>query len=253
MPYSDRPKASGDFYVAFDGSGTIGQHLATVYAGGVTTMRQWAAFSEMWEGLLRKHDLAYFKMAEAMKTYGEFLPKATKLGKDFDTWRDETVSQFANLKNRYDVRVVGCGYSVGTTGVSPYLPADKTAMKKKRIFQDAVLALLKGIPADANVYLLCDIEKDVEETFRGWIDSLGKTHPANMARILGISFLDDKFSIPIQFADMVAWVARNEVERMAIHPEEPIHPLYTLLMERSDVTLEVMNPDGIRSGTEHKL
>src|SRR5881409_1222185 len=74
MSRSEKKKYKGLYQVVFDGSGTINQHRGVVYAGAVSTMTQWQAFSETWEHILAKNDLAYFKMVEAMTFYGEFQP-----------------------------------------------------------------------------------------------------------------------------------------------------------------------------------
>lgn len=250
MSRATKRKYKGVYQVVFDGSGTIGQHRGVVYAGGVSTLVQWQAFSETWENILIKHDLAYFKMAEANTFYGEFAPKYTEWGDQRNAKRDALVTELASLKRRYDLRVNGCGFVIGTAGTSPFDPGASVIEKKKQLFQGAMLALLRAIPADCAVMILCDIEKDVEETFRGWIEGLARTESEKVARVVGISFYDDKFAQPIQFADMVAFIARQEIERRLVRPDDEVNPLYPLLVGDAEATFEPIGRDGLLSGLE---
>ena len=59
-----------------DGSGTMGEHNAAVYAGIVGTNAQIVAFVEEWNTLLQRHNLRYLKLAQALGFYGEFQSKA---------------------------------------------------------------------------------------------------------------------------------------------------------------------------------
>lgn len=247
MPRSNRPQRKGTYYVVFDGSGTIGTHPAIVYAGAVSTQAQWGAFAESWEHLLERHDLAYFKMAEAMTFYGEFLPKNAEWGTLRDARRDALLQQFANLKTRYDLRVTGCGFATASSD-NAFYTRENIIEKKKMVFRAAILGLLKHIPPEYSVLLICDIEKDVEDAFRGWIDGLIRTESEKVARIIGIGFHDDLFSANIQFADMVAWVLRQEIERQARRQEDQVNPLYSLLLDGSDVRVVTVGPDGLLSG-----
>jgi hypothetical protein len=253
MPRANRPKFKGTITVAFDGSGNIASDTSVSYAGAAASNTQWAAFAEAWDELLEKYDLAYFKMAEAATFYGEFQPKYDLWGQDREARLNDTLLEFAGLAHRYAMRVGGSAFVVGNTGVSPFNPSDSMASKKKELFQDAILELLRSAPSDYSILLLCDVEKDVEDIYRGWIDGLTRTHSDKVARIMGIAFLDDLFTPSIQFADMVAWVLRKEVERKFFRPEDPVSPLYALLAGGLEATFEPFTLDRQRSGLKLRI
>jgi len=227
----------GVYEIAFDGSGTIGQHLAIAYAGVMATHIQWGALSEAWSSLLKEHDLKYFKMAEAETFYGEFQRKYTEWGDKRNEIKDALLLELATLAKRYDFRIAGCA-----GGMRHFSGDEKTAKKKLKLFQGAILALLTGTPftdstLEHRVMLISDIEQDVEHDYRRWIDSLRKEDYKSASRIMGIAFMDDKFVQALQLADMVAFLARQEAERFIMgNPDSEVNPLYTLLMLGSNVT-----------------
>lgn len=249
MPRALQRKFKGVYQVVFDGSGTIGQDRAIVYAGATSTLTQWNAFNEVWESLLIKHDLAYLKFAEANTFYGEFLPKVATWGAEKEIQRDALLSEFANLRERYGLATTGCGVVIGTDRADPFA-AQSVADKKKEQFQCAILALLRVVPADYAVTILCDVEKDVEERYRGWIESLRRVESDKVARIMAISFADDKFSAPIQFADLLAGVVRKELERRVYQPHTATNPLYNVLVGGAVVTFDPIERGGLLSGRE---
>jgi hypothetical protein len=249
MPRATRRKYRGLYQVCFDGSGTIGQHKAYVYAGAISTQLQWQAFSETWEHVLAKNDLAYFKMAEADTFYGEWQPKYTEWGNDRAAKRDAVLLELALLRRRYDLKIRGAGFVVGQAGMSPFDDTDSVADRKRKTFQIAITNLLREIPSEFAVQIVCDVEKDVEEKYRGWIEGLMRTESDKVARIVGINFLDDQYSQPIQFADMVSWLGRQEIERQMFRPEQGINPLYELLTEGTRVVFEPSGP-GMPIGAE---
>src|SRR5438477_6067747 len=144
MPRLDRRKFRGQYQVVFDGSGTIDQDRAVVYAGAGSSVAQWAAFTEAWDMLLAKHDLAYFKMAEAATFYGEFLPKVAEWGADRGHHLTKLLLEFASLKTRYALTTNGCGFVIGTEQTSPFTTTS-VADRKKEQFQCAIRALLRAV------------------------------------------------------------------------------------------------------------
>lgn len=238
MPRSTTRKYKGLYEVVFDGSGNIDQDRSVVYAGAVSTVIQWRALSEAWEDILAKNDLAYFKMAEANTLYGEFLNKPTEA-------RDRIVVELARLRSRYSLGVVGAGYVIGTDKVAPFKPGESAADRKKQVFQGAVVAALRRIPPDYAIQVVCDVEKDIEERVRGWIDGVTKTESEKVGRVVGLSFLDDKYHQPVQFADMAAWVARTEIERAVHSPNQPPNPLYEMIFGNATTTLDRVEQGGL--------
>jgi hypothetical protein len=250
MPRSSRRKFKGIYQVVFDGSGTIDQDRAVVYAGALSSMAQWQAFTETWEGLLAKHDLAYLKFAEADTFFGEFVPKSIEWATEKEVRRDAVLGEFAALKDRYAMSTNGCGFVMGINRTSPFSKGIQPVEKKKEQFQCAILALLNGVPADHAVSILCDVEKDTEDHYRGWIEGLMRVESEKVARIVQIAFADDMFSPPIQFADLIAGVTRQELERRLYRAETPVSPLYELLSAGASVRFEPIGPSGLLSGVE---
>lgn len=218
-------------YVAvYDGSGSIGQGCAYAYGGAVSSQPQWNAFAEFWKIHLDKNGLAYFKMSEAMTARGEFESKVTEWGSDFIARRDALVNELAGLKRRYALAITGSG--IATRDGSALKPSGKTTAAKTEVFKDAVGQLLSTLPVDSMVHFICDIELDAEESYRGWIQSMASQDSPTAVKIIGTAFFDDAYSIPLQFADMVAWFARQELERVSRgRPDSEKDPIYDLIME----------------------
>jgi hypothetical protein len=204
------------YHVAFDGSGTQGQHWVISYAGFIGTPVQWGALGEAWQDKLDQFGLKFFKMAQAATCYGEFQGK--------EAIRDEAVWAFANLARRYELPVVGCaGGDANFEGMTQ-------AQAKKQLFQGALYSIVNEIDPKHTVMLLCDREQDVEDSYCSWVDSLMDKR-RDTARIVGLCFMDDKHFKQLQLADMIAFLVRQEGERVVEgRPDSEINPLYTFLM-----------------------
>jgi hypothetical protein len=89
---------------------------------------------------------------------------------------------------------------------------------------------------------MCDIEQDVEHSYRSRIDSLRQDDYVAWAKIVGVCFYDDKAAHAIQAADMVAWLVRQHVEHYVAGTTEE-NALYTLLIGGSKIDEGPIDPD----------
>ena len=211
--------------VAFDGSGTFGTHSAIAYGGIVATTSQWGAFTESWAAVLNREDLQYFKMAEAMKWYGEFLPKHSQWGTDRDIRRNTLLNELVTIALRCEFQ------PVGMFADARLFTQQNIASKKDELFQGALLALLRGVPDNHFVTLICDEEIDLEPKTRAWVRKLRSDQGSKMAPIVGVCFVDERAYPAVQLADMVAWLFRERGERIVASGDTSLHPLLERLKQ----------------------
>jgi hypothetical protein len=114
---------------------------------------------------------------------------------------------------------------------------DKEPAKGKReLFTRVVRDLLRAAPQDVGFALVCDREQDLAKEVAAWIER--ERHRDKMdgrpdvyERITGICYMNSRFTLQIQAADLVAGLFREHVERIDADPSAAIDPLLDKLTE----------------------
>ena len=221
------------FQVALDGSGTLGQHSAIAYGGFIAERKQWSALTDPWVGILERHGLSYFKMAEAMKWHGEFKHKYSEWGDERENRRDGLIDDLASLAVRYEFKPAGMFADARLLGEQ-----GRVTDKKVELFKRTIRSLLTHVPDGQNVTLICDEELDIEFTIRKWVKSLRRDKGDNIAPIVGICYMDDRVFPAIQLADMLAWLLRERGERLIKTGDDSLHPILAKLKQDSTIGLD---------------
>jgi Protein of unknown function (DUF3800) len=231
------------FQVAFDDSGKADKNPAVAYGGAVATSVQWSAVTEEWRGVLERHGLQYFKMAEAMTWFGEFQKKHSEWGPERDAKREALLSELVDVAVRHRVPATGMWTD------SRVLNHDRNGEKKLELFKSAALVLLEAVPAGNYVTLMCDEEIEIERGVRAWIRSMRKAHGSVLAPITGVCFMDDRVIPVVQLADMIAWLFRQYGEQViATDNHATMNPLLLALMHSSHFGLRQTEVGGLLGG-----
>jgi hypothetical protein len=206
-------------HVFLDGS-VKGNYFS--YAGVFGDESAIQAFAHLWKLCLSKHGLSYFRATEAMTLNGEFAKKRNEWGGgEADEKRDRVTAEFASFYG-----LVGLGASSFGVSVSG-LAEKQQALRKRELFQQVVGQLLQHIDRKyERIALVCDTEQDAADYFRKWLDNL-QQRDEESKRIVLLAFARSVAFYPLQLADLMAYLMREEVERKNERPNDPIDPLWT--------------------------
>lgn len=197
--------------VYVDESGGKGQGKDFVLAGLWASARSWARFSSKWDKCLKTSPrIEYFKMAEAANLDGEF-----RFWSAED--RDQKLKKLAKIINRYvDYRVYQSIDIQSHSLTFAHLPKPKNELYFW-MYQCTILG------ASADLYLLGQREPfeiifDEQVIFgpraRAWYplirDIAATVEPAYHALLpVDPLFKDDREMLPLQAADLFAWLKRH--------------------------------------------
>lgn len=177
-------------------------------AGPVATAEQWAKFSDEWQAVLDMPlKLDYFKMSEAMSCIGQFAGFSEER-------RDERVQMFADVLNANHIGGIACCLPHNVYKEIFVHPGIPKYLQNPYLF--LLFGILQYIPALMGHLKL---EDDVDVIFD---DQMGaKDRVMNSWEALKTlapyltnppAFRNDQKTLPLQGADMIAWVVRKKWE-----------------------------------------
>jgi hypothetical protein len=184
-------------------------------------------FHLRWSALLDEYGLPALHMTELMSFRGPFNALAAEWGDDRDAKRNALLSRFADVLCGSPQWAPSCMVADIET-----FSAKTRQAKKVELFQSLVRRILLHAPAGDTIFLLCDEEQDVDRDYLGWLRNLKLQDSKIRRQVVGISFVDDEVVLPIQAADMIAWVVRDERERQLYRPSELVNPSWSKLEAR---------------------
>lgn len=216
--------------IALDGSASLSGYYS--YAGIVGSQGDWVALSRLWEAKLKRHDIPYLRMTEAMGFHQSFLKKRDEWGADATKRRDDLLMEFALLGRDLNFRTTG--FAVHALGLAD----DKLVLRKRELFQEVVHDIVDGArraEMKGSLALMCDTEQDAADYFRKWLNHLQQRDEMSR-RIAVLCFANSRVVTPLQLADMTAYLLREEAERGEMTPDAPANPLLSILVDPSMVT-----------------
>jgi hypothetical protein len=196
----------------FDDSGSEPNSPVFVLGGLVSTVDRWKEFSDEWLAICRQEpSIDYFKMSEAHSGTGQFQGWPAPL-------RDKKILDLAAVIKKHAMAQVDCAL--------------------RRVDFDDFIALFSPTPEFRDPYFLCfyrvvmsvnsyhkrhhstaecdfifDDQGSIGKTAVMWWDWLKALVSEERRSLLGSppSFKDDKRVLPLQAADMYAWLARERI------------------------------------------
>lgn len=177
--------------IALDGSGSFNSADDSVTLAGIVARNEaWMAFIPQWGALLEKHHMPFLHMTEN----GSRLPT-------------DILLDFADVGMRLGFKC--CGLTVASDALSQ----KQRRLNKLKMFSAVARSVLDRIPDDGTAAFICD--EDLESD-RDCYNSLARFKLANQGlarRIVGMCFVDDKLVPHVQFADMLAYLFREDFIR----------------------------------------
>ncbi|WP_256750314.1 DUF3800 domain-containing protein [Mesorhizobium sp. Mes31] len=169
------------------------------FAAVATTENDWYLFCERWTKELRAIGLDYLHCKEHF----------TGEKRNFDK-----IAKFSKV-------ISECTQGVTVISVDKRAYLDIGQNHPRRInFKEFAFGRLIARVMDAMekskipfVSFLCDDDQNgAQALYRVWSD-IRKKHPGIRERAVSIAFADDKFAIPLQAADLIAWLFNYEMQR----------------------------------------
>lgn len=213
----------------FDDSGTSDGEFVCVVAGFISSLDEWKLFSEEWKAKLDESpSIRYFRMADAMAMRGEF---ARGWNPEL---RDQRIFELSEIINKHVIvgvesRLRRDYYDRLIRGLSPILDDPYFLIVMQLIFAIHHWQIVHKYP---ECHFIFDEQSDLARqlllqwpTFKGQIDR-DRTYPDSTAeewidliRHPPI-FRDDRKFLPLQAADMFAWIIRDRVSRRELDMPE---------------------------------
>ena len=199
--------ASGMLQAFVDESG-YGGDSALVMGGFISTPDKWAAFSVEWRELLNYYrPISYFKMSEAANLRGEFLGWSPEI-------RDEKVALLWKVIARH---IIGGVYSI--VPVAPYREIIEPTRYWQSIYQYSVFNMVLHFTLHQHEQGLSEpIDYVFDDTShkREILDLWDEYKYGSFIdpKMIGSNpiFRDEKSALPLQAADLIAWIARRQYE-----------------------------------------
>lgn len=196
-----------------DDSGVKGTHPIFTFAGFIGRAEKWAKFSDEWIRWLHSEPrIGYLKMNEAVKLNGEFRGFTKEE-------RNDKLRGCISILKEYPQQAIQI--SVNVADYESNL-AKKTAKSARNPYFLAFFGILSGVcyeMADTGVPDQIEIIFDEHSIFKPRIDywyerirkDIGALHDPVLARVLPPNpiFKSDLEFVPLQAADVLAWLFRN--------------------------------------------
>lgn len=203
-----------------------------VMAGFISTAEKWISFSDEWRQRLdMRPRIAYFKMSEAMCLGGEFSGFSPDARDEKIVLLDSLIQEYAMgsialVLDHHEFKRVFDHPSIPKHLRSPYYFLAFEMMKELPAFQD-------HFEIDSGIDFVFDEQMgEMDRIISAWTNF--KTHsrvPWGLQSSVPI-FRDEKKVLPLQAADMLAWIIRKRTEDGLLELPPTNIPLYA---KRRDV------------------
>lgn len=197
----------------FDDSGSSANEPIYVLAGFVSDYPTWAHFSDKWRAALDREGIAYLKMSEAMRRDGEFARGWSASHRDAFIYElVETIAKHTRLRVSASVKrsdFEDLFHGLPARGEYMEDPYQLLFWGICRLVVEAQFRAGQTEPCD----FIFDTHGATGERARAWWPHWdGWIHPSRR-HLLGDPpmFRDEKRALPIQAADMYAWLVRHRL------------------------------------------
>jgi len=194
------------YNVVFDESGKHGDSDIVIFAGFFATAEQWGEFGTKWNTLLRKNELRFLHMVDAVQMNDEYAKFRDRIPD-----RDSLLLSLADLI---------CDYAkegtINRVFVREFKTLDKSVYQRYKdpfyyAFEGGIEALEKSPTLDPGdrFNLICDDSEEYSSECLKAYRRLVKLKPEIAKRFGMICFGDDESYSPLQAADMLAYCVRR--------------------------------------------
>lgn len=201
------------FSGCFDESGKLCDSPWVVFAGYVALVDEWAGFIHRWNARLIKDGLAYFSMKECMNFKGQF--------RDGD-WTDDRRTSLvldlaALLANVPDIDAIVSPMCVAK--FKSLADTEQSSFKNPQYmaFEACVRGMDQMTQADDVLNLICADEQQLAIGCYKLLNVLKARDSGIRKKVAGICFVNDEKYPPVQAADLLAYVARTQIDVNSPH------------------------------------
>lgn len=203
-----------------DDSGSEPQSKYYVLAGYIAKVGEWRNFTEQWNERLLSSGLAYFKMSEAMNWSGEFSEE--------NGWNAESIEKevdhfskiiFDNCASSVSCRIQHSHFRQYVNSIPSRIPKNNRAKTPYYLLFCSIISRYWMRCEQLNIKERCEFifdnqhgyEHKAKELFPMILDGNKLMFPRSHRSYIGSTpaFEDDKEYLPIQAADMMAWLLRR--------------------------------------------
>lgn len=218
----------------FDESGKFADHSIVAFCGLMNTVERWETFKPEWRYCLRHHGITSLHMSKgALNFKRQFSAKRPALGREdrikvlstfivaikqhveLGVVADMDVRAYKNLKSHIQQKVG-----------DPYFVSFKTALIK-------TLDYVKPTP-DSILSVMCDDEEQYAPLCYKLFNKVRREYPALRKLLSSICFGDDELILPLQAADLLAYIVRSESARKFHGVHSECDELYAKLLSVDD-------------------
>jgi Protein of unknown function (DUF3800) len=211
----------------FDDSGTHegkNADCACVLAGFISTVDKWKIFSTAWASKLDEYPgLAYFRMSEAMSLRGQFAGGWTP------ELRDQRIFELAEIIKTHALIRVDCTMNRGWYNSLIRSIPDEWDDPYYLLFTQLLFAVQEHQMQHDNVDcdLIFDIQGNIGPNILSRWEQIQEYEPNETRRKLmdnRPTFRDDRQFLPLQAADMYAWLLRDHLSHLIKEQKHPRLP-----------------------------
>jgi hypothetical protein len=229
-------------HAVFDESGKFQDHDAISLCGWINNLAGWDTFALRWKRVLNQFDMKELHTTEFMGLYGQYSELGGKWGEERDQKKFEALSMFVEVIRDYVERGLGAAIDSKHFRSMPQqdrkiIGADPYFIAFQEILLQAVnhaqfYSQRTGIE-DVAVGLVFDQDERQEIECIKIFNEIKKIRPEVRKTFTGICFADRRTYEPLQAADLIAYVTRQEFDRRQHHPDWPISPWFDALSARN--------------------
>ncbi len=195
-----------------DESGKFHDHTIVSLCGFVGERLQIGNFQVRWEELLRRYGMRSIKMAKAVRFTKPLGTREKAIGLEN---RKVVLSNFVECIT--DNLPVAIYVAADVSGFAALSESEKKAMGGEPHYLAfmRVLGEIVNFYKDPNVQLsvVCDDEQSYSPRCYAIMNQIRSKHSEFRRKIVSLCFADDEYFVPLQAADMLAYLVRCEAER----------------------------------------
>jgi hypothetical protein len=226
--------------VAVDASGSVATDRFSAITAVCGNPDVWAVFCDAWNSVLEKYGIAHFHAVEAFNFSGEFEGKS-RFWDDPAITRDNLLMELMGVIVRHDFVC----HSIWIDHLK--VPSKRLPKAKVNQFRMLLRQLLHQVPDDFTLHLLVDEDQEAAMDYYRLFHRFKNEVPQFRDRLAGICFFSDTDVPHIQCADFLAYLGREDAERITLRPHQPRHPALTMLYQAEPRLINFGRPSVMES------
>ncbi len=220
-------------HLCLDESGKFRDSDYVSFCGYVSYARDWEALSQEWMSALLHERLSVLHTTDAYHFNGEeWKAKKAEWGNNAEAERDALLLRFAAIVNKHAGPCVGAAVDAAHYRKMPSDFRERLTNPHYLGFEQVVrevVGLSNVAGQQHTIGLIVDDEEEYSIECYRLLTKLKLKNPAMRKRVTSLCFANDNFYPPLQAADLLAYVTRQELIRKSLEPGRTPGALYSAL------------------------